>query len=251
MLNATLSHEAFAAADFSSVRWCYSVGAPTPPALIEAFHHRGLLVQLAYGLTETGGPATVVPPQAVLAKPNSVGVPFFHTDVRIADADGAPAPPGAAGEVHIRAPHVITHYWRNPEATAAAIHDGWLHTGDIGRLDEHGYLYLVDRKHDMIISGGENIYPSEVERVLVEHGDVADAVVFGAPDTTWGETVCAAVQVRAGRALTADALLAHCRGRLAGYKVPRRVIFVDELPRTATGKSLRRDLRRRLEALDA
>jgi acyl-CoA synthetase (AMP-forming)/AMP-acid ligase II len=247
MLNMIRQHEVFDTADFSSVRWCYSVGAPTPPALIRDFHARGLRVQLAYGLTETGGPATVVPPDAILSKPGSVGVPFFHTDIRVAGADGATAPPGLPGEVLVRAPHVIAGYWRNPEASADAIQDGWLHTGDIGRLDEDGFLHLVDRKHDMIISGGENVYPTEIERTLAEHADVADAVVLGIPDERWGEIVCAAVQPRPGRALTVDVLVAYCRTRLAGYKIPRRIVFVDAIPRTATGKVLRRELRHHLE----
>jgi acyl-CoA synthetase (AMP-forming)/AMP-acid ligase II len=247
MLSVIRQHETFASADFSSVRWCYSVGAPTPAALIRDFHARGVPVQLAYGLTETGGPATVVPPDAILTKLGSVGVPFFHTDVRVAGTDGASARPGEAGEVLVRAPHVVTGYWQNLEATADAIRDGWLHTGDIGRLDEDGFLYLVDRKHDMIISGGENVYPTEIERALLEHADVADVVVLGVPDERWGETVCAAVQPRPGRTITQEAMVAHCRTRLAGYKIPKRIVFVDAIPRTATGKALRRELRHQLE----
>jgi acyl-CoA synthetase (AMP-forming)/AMP-acid ligase II len=251
MLNVIRGHEAFGAADLSSVRWCYSVGAPTPAETIRDFHGRGLPVQLAYGLTETGGPATVVPAHAVLTKMGSVGVPFFHTDVRVAAAGGGFAAAGETGEVLIRAPHVISGYWHNPEASADAIRDGWLHTGDVGRMDEDGFLYLVDRKHDMIISGGENIYPTEIERALIEHADVADAVVVGLPDQRWGEIVCAAVQTKQGRAIDSEALVAYCRTRLAGYKIPRRIVFVDAIPRNATGKAMRRELRRQLEEPNA
>jgi acyl-CoA synthetase (AMP-forming)/AMP-acid ligase II len=246
MLNMMRQHEAFDAADLSSVRWCYSVGAPTAPSLIRDFNERGLPVQLAYGLTETGGPATVVPVDAILTKLGSSGVPFFHTDVRVVTANGSPAASGEPGEVLIRAPHVVSGYWHNPEASSDAIRDGWLHTGDIGRIDEDGFLYLVDRKHDMIISGGENIYPNEVERALFDHEDVADVVVLGLADERWGEIVCAAVQAKPGRAIEVDALVAHCRARLAGYKIPRRIVFVDTIPRTATGKALRRELQRQL-----
>lgn len=248
MLNMIREHASFEGADFSSVRWCFAVGAPTPPSLIEAFSRRGLCVQVAYGLTETGGPATVVPPASVLEKLGSVGVPFFHTDIRVVDQHGAPAAAGALGEVEIRAPHVIDQYWRNPQATVAALHDGWLRTGDVGRLDADSYLYLVDRKHDLIISGGENVYPTEVERAIVEHTAVADAVVFSLADETWGEIVCAAVQPQSHARVTEPDLIAFCRTRLAGYKVPRRIFFLQELPRTATGKSLRRELRLRLGA---
>ncbi len=246
MLNMIRQHERFASADFSSVRWCYSVGSPTPPSLIETFARRGLRVQAAYGLTETGGPATVVPAPSVLAKLGSVGVPFFHTDVRVVDEDGAPVPRETTGEIEIRGPHVIDTYWRNPDATAAAIRNGWLWTADMGTMDPDGYLYLVDRKHDLILSGGENVYPAEVERVLFDHPAIADVVVFGVGHDTWGEQVCAAVTVRADASLTEVDLLAYCRTRLAGYKVPRRVVFLEALPRTATGKPLRRELRARL-----
>jgi acyl-CoA synthetase (AMP-forming)/AMP-acid ligase II len=246
MLNMIRRHESFEGADFSSVRWCYSVGAPTSPALISDFHRRGVPVQLAYGLTETGGPATVVPVDAVLTKLGSVGVPFFHTDVRVATADGQTAASDEPGEVLIRAPHVVQGYWQNPEASADAIRDGWLYTGDVGRMDEDGYLFLVDRKHDMIISGGENIYPAEIERALIEHADIEDVVVLGLADDHWGEIVCAAVQVKPGRTADSDVLIAFCRTRLAGYKVPRRIVFVDAIPRTATGKAVRREIQRQL-----
>lgn len=246
MLSRIRQHEIFARADFSSVRWCYSVGAPTPPSVIEAFHRRGLLVQVAYGLTETGGPATVVPPHAVLTRIESAGVPYFHTDVRIVDEDGTPVAVGVPGDVEVRGPHVIDAYWENPDATAAAVRDTWFRTGDRGLMDADGFLHLLDRRHDVILSGGENVYPSEVERILFAHPEVADAVVFGLDDETWGEIVCAAVQAKPGATLTGESLAAFCRSRLAGYKVPRRIVFFDELPRTATGKSLRRELRRRL-----
>jgi len=138
---------------------------------------------------------------------------------------------------------VMKGYWRKPEATAAALAGGWMHTGDIGRLDEEGYLYLLDRKHDMIVTGGENVYPREVEEAILAHPAVADAGVIGVPDERLGETVMAFVVLQAGESLTSDALTAHCRRLIGGYKLPRRIEFVKSLPRTATGKVLKTELR--------
>jgi acyl-CoA synthetase (AMP-forming)/AMP-acid ligase II len=169
-----------------------------------------------------------------------------NLDVRIAGPGDAPAEPGAAGEVLLRGPKVVSGYWKNEEATAAAFTpDGWFRTGDIGHLDKDGYLYIDDRKKDMIVSGGENVATSEVERALYEHEAVLEAAVVGMPDARWGEVPRAFIVLKPGQAdaVTAEALIAHCRSRLAGFKTPKQVVFMDALPRNPSGKVLKRELR--------
>ena len=173
----------------------------------------------------------------------SAGRAASHTQLRIVDPDDRPLPVGQPGEVVIRGPQVMRGYWNQPEATAAALRSGWLHTGDIGTLDDEGYLTIRDRLKDMIVSGGENVYPRAVEEVLMRHPMVADVAVIGVPDARWGETVKAIVVARPGATPTAEALIAHCRQHVGGFEVPRSVDFVAELPRNATGKVLKRVLR--------
>ncbi len=161
------------------------------------------------------------------------------------DEQGAPVPAGERGEVVLRGPKVFKGYWRDPDATSAAFAGGWFHTGDIGVLDDDGYLSIVDRLKDMIVSGGENIASSEVERVLYEHDAVVEAAVVGRPDDRWGEVPVAYVVVSADTTTTPDELVEHCRGQLAKFKVPKDVVFIDELPRNPSGKVLKRELRTR------
>jgi len=245
MLNALLNHPDFAAADRSSLRWILASAAPVPPELVQAYSRVGLTVVQSYGLTETAGPATVLSVEMAQLKAGSAGLPYFHTELRVVDPAGQDVPPGELGEIWIRGPHVISGYWQNRAATAAAFVEGWFLSGDIGWRDSDGYLYIVDRKKDMIISGGENIYPAEVENVLYTHPAVAEVAVIGVPDPTWGETVCAIVVPRVpGHPPALDELRAYCDGRLARYKLPRRLIVRDEpLPRTPTGKLLKSHLR--------
>jgi acyl-CoA synthetase (AMP-forming)/AMP-acid ligase II len=171
------------------------------------------------------------------------GKPFPGNDVRILDADGAILPPGAVGEIAVRSVSVMAGYHGNPAATAKAIVDGWYRTGDAGWMDEDGYLTIHDRVKDMIVSGGENIYPAEVENALFAHPAVADAAVIGVPDPTWGEAVKAVVVAKPGADVTAGALIAHCRELIAGYKCPKSVDFVGALPRNPSGKVLKKELR--------
>jgi fatty-acyl-CoA synthase len=152
-------------------------------------------------------------------------------------------PRGTVGEIAVRGPNVMKGYWRNPAATAEAIRDGWLHTGDAAYMDDEGYLFLQDRIKDMIVSGGTNIYPSEIESALLEHHDLRDVAVIGVPDETWGEAALAVCVTRSGAPIEAEALIAFCRARLGGYKIPRHYVFVDELPRNSSGKVLKRVLR--------
>ena len=218
-------------------------GGPAPRPLLEMCAARGIPVMQTYGLTETASQVATLAPEDALRRIGSAGKPLYPNEVRI-EKDGRPAAPGEAGEILVRGPIVTAGYHGRPEATARAIVDGWLHTGDAGYLDEDGYLYVLDRRDDLIVTGGENVYPSEVEAVLLAHPAVREAGVFGLPDPEWGQTVAAVVRLEAGAELSAEDLRAFCRGRLAGYKIPSRMRFTHEpLPRNAGGKLLRRVLR--------
>jgi fatty-acyl-CoA synthase len=245
MFSAMLSHPSFATVDRSSLRWLLASAAPVPPDLINAYAASGITMLQSFGLTETAGPATVLSGEMALAKVGSAGLPYFHTQVKVVDEAGAELPPGQLGEIWIRGPHVIAGYWENPPANAAAFVEGWFRSGDIGRRDEDGYLYVVDRKKDMIISGGENIYPAEIENVLFTHPALAEVAIIGVPDATWGESVCAVVVPRDTRnPPTLDDLRRYCEGKLARYKHPRRLIVRNQpLPRNPTGKLLKSRLR--------
>lgn len=233
---------AFAHADFGHVRWFISGGAPCPEPVYRAFRERGLVFKEGYGLTEVGPNNFVLPVADVARKPGSVGIPVLHAAVRLVDENGRDCGPGAVGEVLLAGPHVCSGYWRNPEASAQVLRDGWFHTGDLARRDEEGYYWIVGRKKDLIITGGENVYPLEVETVLQGHPAVAEAAVVGVPDPKWGERVKAVVVLRPGRQVTAAELERYCRRRLAGYKIPRIIEFRRELPRNAAGKVLKRAL---------
>lgn len=248
MLDGLLRYPELEQYDLSSLRWLLASAAPVPAALINAYHERGILVLQSYGLTETAGPATVIPRDKAVEKAGSAGLPFFHTDVRLVGIDGKDVHPGEAGEIWIRGKHVITGYWGNEEATKSAFADDWFRSGDIATQDVDGFITIVDRQKDMIISGGENVYPAELERILYTHPKIAQVAVIGVPDDTWGETVCAVVVLRdeAGD-LTLDELRAHCDGQLARYKMPRQLIVRQEpLPINPTGKLLKSRLRQQV-----
>lgn len=216
-------------------------GGPVPQVLVERAQGLGLPVAPSYGLTEAASQVATLPPHEAAARPGSSGRPLFGVELRIVQ-DGRDQPPGEPGEILVRGPNVMAGYHGQPEATARALAGGWLHTGDVGYLDEQGYLYVLDRRDDLIISGGENIYPAEVEGVLLEHPAVAEAGVVGVPDPVWGQAVVAAVRLRPGAAFDEAALRQFCRERLAGYKVPARIVAVEALPRTPSGKLMRRRL---------
>lgn len=233
--------------DLSSLRWLLACAAPVPPDLISAFYDRNILVLQSYGLTETAGPATVTPKDMAIKKIGTAGLPFFHTEVRLVGENGEDVRPGDVGEVWIRGPHVISSYWRNENATREAMVDGWFRSGDLATQDEDGYLTIIDRRKDMIISGGENIYPAELERLLYSHPGLAQVAVIGVPDKKWGETVCAVVVLRDDESLTLDELQSYCDGRISRYKIPRQLIIRDEpLPLNPTGKLLKDELRRQV-----
>jgi O-succinylbenzoate-CoA ligase len=231
--------------DSSSLRWLMSGAAPVPVALIEKYAELGIEIHQVYGLTETCGPACLISPEEALAKAGSTGPAFLHTDVQVVDESGAEVSAGEIGEVIVRGEHIMKEYWNRPEATAETIRDGWLHTGDLATVDKEGFVYIQDRKKDMIISGGENIYPAEIEKVLVGHPQLADAAVIGLPSQRWGESPAAIVVVKPGESPSAEDILGFCEGKLARYKIPRTVEFVDEIPRNPTGKILKRVLRER------
>ncbi len=229
-------HPRWPEADFSGCRLIISGGAPCPMPVFERFWEKGVDFKTGYGLTEAGPNTFWLPAEDVRRKPGAVGFPLFHIDVRIVRKDGSQSAPGEVGELIIRGPHVTPGYWNNPQATAAAIVDGWLHTGDLAQRDEEGYYYIVGRLKDMFISGGENVYPAEVESVMHGHPTVAEAALIAVPDPKWGEVGRAIVVLRPGATLAEADLRAYCRQRLAGYKAPKSAIFVDELPKTGAGK---------------
>lgn len=236
-------HPDWAGTDLSTLRKLTCGGSAVPTRVLNAYEARGLSFSQGYGMTETSPGATSLPPAMTRAKQGSVGLPHFFTDVRIA---GAPAP-GGVGEIEIAGPNVFPGYHGLPEATAAAFTaDGWFRSGDLGYLDDDGYLHVSGRLKDMIISGGENIYPAEIEQLLSEFDGVTGVAVIGVPDERWGEVPWAVVTVRNGVRVDTDTVREYLDGRLARYKLPRRVVVVDELPRTASGKVRKTDLRERL-----
>ena len=227
--------------DLSSLDMALSGGAPTPLPLIEFFNDRGVPFQEGFGLTETAPSVTVLDADHIKDKLGSIGRPLLHVETRLVDADDRDVAIGEVGELLVRGENVFAGYWMLPEATAEAFRGGWFHTGDLGKVDADGYITLVDRKKDMIITGGENVYPVEVEQVLVRHPAVREVAIFGLPDERWGETVVAAVAC--DTTVTPAELIAFARERLAHFKCPTRVEVVDELPRNATGKVLKTTLR--------
>jgi fatty-acyl-CoA synthase len=230
-------HPRWAEADFSRLKICGSGGASCPLPVIEKFWERGVALFTGYGLTEAGPNTFWLPPEDRLRKPGSVGFPLMHIDVRIVDQNGNECSPGHDGELLVRGPHVCAGYWNKPEETAKAITaDGWLHTGDLARRDSEGYYYIVGRLKDMIKSGGENIYPAEVESVMYAHPAVSEAALIGVPDPKWGEVGRAIIVVKPGATLTGEELAAFCQTRLARFKIPKSFVFVEGLPKTGANK---------------
>lgn len=230
--------------DLSSVRSWASGGSALPAALVQQFAAKGILIQQGFGMTETGPTVFLIEKADALRKAGSVGKPVLHTDVCIMDRQGNVLGPNLVGELCIRGGNVTSGYWNRPEATADALRDGWLHSGDASKYDDEGFYYIVDRWKDMYISGGENVYPAEVEEVLYHHPAVAEAAVIGVPHPRWQEVGKALVVIKEGHHLAEQELIDFCHGQLARYKIPKSVAFVDSLPRTAAGKVLKRELRR-------
>jgi fatty-acyl-CoA synthase len=229
-------HPGFASADFSSVRFCISGGSSCPLPLIRAYADRGVEFRQGYGLTEVGVNCFSLAPEDALRKVGSVGRPVFHSRARLVDDEDHDVAAGAVGELALAGPHVCSGYWGRPEATAEGYRDGWWHTGDLARRDEEGYYFIVGRKKDMYKTGGENVYPAEVEAVLATHPGIAEVAVLGQPDPRWGEVGLAVVVLWQPGALSAEEVIAFCDDKLARFKIPRRVVFSGPLPRNAMGK---------------
>jgi fatty-acyl-CoA synthase len=238
--------------DLSSMKHWGSGGSSLPPSLVQRYAERGIVIQQGFGMTETGPTVFIIDKQNALRKAGSVGKPVLHTDVCIMDRDHNVLGPNEVGELCIRGGNVTTGYWNRPEATAEAImtHPAtgaggpWLHSGDAAKYDDEGFYYIVDRWKDMFISGGENVYPAEVENVIYHHPAVAEVAVIGIPHPKWQEVGRALVVAKEGHKLSEEEIIEFCRGKLAKYKIPKSVVFLDALPRTAAGKVLKRDLRK-------
>ena len=243
-----LDHPDFGRRDLSSLEVLLSGGAPLPHALLEAYHGRGFEMRQGYGLTEASPGVTGMGPGDCRRKPGTVGKRCLYTEVEVMDDEGRILSPGQTGEVVARGPNIMLGYWNLPEETAKTIVDGWLRTGDLGRFDEDGFLTIVGRKKEMIISGGENVYPAEIEQLLTNHPDVGMAAVVGIKDPMWGEVPVAFVTPAPGRTPVPEAILDYLGPRLARYKVPRQVHVRDVLPISAAGKILKRQLAEELSA---
>jgi fatty-acyl-CoA synthase len=238
----------FEGADLSALRLIITGGAPVPIGLIRRFQDRGVDLAQGYGLTEASPVAAFLTAENAARKLGSAGRPLLLCDLRVVDPAGNPVPPGVQGEIEVRGPNVTPGYLDDPAATTLAFDGEWLRTGDGGSLDEEGFVYIADRIKDMIISGGENIYPAEVEEALFDHPAVAEIAVIGTPDPRWGEGVCAVVVPRPGVTVELEQLREYAAGRIGRYKLPRRLEIVDVLPRNATGKVLKTELRKTYSA---
>lgn len=238
-----MQHPKFQAADLSRLRIAGVGGAPCALPILETWIARGVPLVQGWGMTETSPAGTMLDAADAIRKVGSAGKAMMHTAIRVIDDEGRDVPAGGIGELLIKGPNITPGYWNNDAATEKSFTDGWLHTGDAARLDEEGFVYIVDRWKDMYISGGENVYPAEVENVLFQIPAVADAAIIGVPNERWGEVGMAVIVRKPDQPLAEGDVIQHCLGRLAKFKVPQSVTFVDVLPRNATGKVLKRELR--------
>ncbi len=245
-----MQHPDFETTDLSRLQAAGVGGAPCAEAILSTWMGRGVPLIQGWGMTETSPGGIALDADNALRKIGSSGKPLLHTEIRIVDDEGNDVVQGTVGELLIRGPNITPGYWNNPEATEKSFTDGWLMTGDAARADEEGFIYIVDRWKDMYISGGENVYPAEVENVIYQLPQVAEAAIIGVPSERWGETGKAVLVVKEGESLDADEVIAHCIRHLAKFKVPQSVEFVDVLPRNATGKVLKRELRERFVGSD-
>jgi fatty-acyl-CoA synthase len=238
----------FGQSDLSSLRFCTSGGAPLPVPVVEHYTQtKGIRFKQGFGMTEFGPGLFALAPEDAIRKAGSIGRPNFFVDVRVVDDDGNVLGANQVGELVLKGPSMCSGYYNNPEATAAVVdEDGWFHTGDLMYYDEEWYFYVVDRKKDMFISGGENIYPTEIESVLYRHPSVHMCAVIGVPDEKWSEVGVACVVLKPGAAASEDELIGFLQDKLARYKVPKQVVFMDSLPISSMGKILKRELRQQL-----
>lgn len=243
MFQMMAQHDTFQTTSFDSVRVFISGGAPCPVAIMENYWARGKYFKMGYGLTEVGPNNFYLPESLIKRKPSSVGFPVLHCDTRVVDDDNKPVSLGKAGELLLRGPHAFSGYWEEPEETAKTIEaDGWVHTGDLVVVDDEGFYFIVGRKKDMFISGGENVFPTEIEEVLYKHPSILEAAVIGVPDEKWGEVGKAVVSLKKGASLTPEEIHKYLDGKLARYKIPKYYEIRDSLPKSAAGKILKREL---------
>ena len=228
--------------DLRSLKCCFTGGERVPPALIQAFRERGITISQIYGQTETST-LTWLPKEDAIRKMGSVGIPVFHGQVKVVDKKGEVIKPGEIGEIVAAGQIIMSGYWGKPELTKETIREGWLHTGDLATIDEEGFFYVVDRVKDMFISGGENVYPAEIEKVYLENPKIMNVAAVGVPDPKWGEVGMLFIVLKEGETMSEEEALTYCDGKLARYKMPKRVKFVSELPMTAAEKIKRNKLR--------
>lgn len=233
---ALLTSPSFQTADLSAVRWFYNGGAPCPRELIDAYFNRGFLFGQGFGMTETSPTLFMLTKEDAPRKRGSIGKPVLFSEYKLIDSEGSEVENGEVGELAVRGPNIMKEYWNRPDATKDSLKDGWLLTGDLAKTDDEGFLYIVGRKKEMIISGGENIYPLEVEQVISQLRDVVEVAVVGNADPLWGEVPEAFIVKRNGSALTEGDVIQYCQGNLAKYKIPKKVTFLIGLPKNATGK---------------
>ena len=247
IFNALRDHPKNRGADFSSLKVCLAGAETVPEALVNWWYKRGVVIQEGYGMTENTASCCVLGYDDVPTKVGSAGKALKHTQLKIMKEDGSEAAPGESGEIWTRGPIVTPGYWRRPDANEETFVDGWLRTGDIGSCDGEGFVYVEDRLKDMYISGGENVYPAEIENVLYELAEIREVAVIGVPDERWGEIGCVVVALQEQATLSAEAIFEHCRPKMARFKQPGHVVYVDELPRNATGKVLKFELRKSIK----
>ena len=221
--------------DLSSIRCYFTGGERVPKAMLKEYYRKGITISQIFGQTEASTITFLSPDDAIL-KIGSVGLPVFHGEVRIVDKTGKDASPGEVGEIIIKGPTLMSGYWNRPDLTAETIRDGWLYTGDLARMDEEGYIYIVDREKDMYVSGGENVYPAEIEKVLHTHPKIFDAGIVGVPDEKWGEVGKAFIVLKPGETMGNGEVFEFLKGKVAKYKIPKYVEYIEELPKTASGK---------------
>jgi len=236
MLRMMMEQEAFESTDFSNLRFTICGGEACPIPVIKTYRDHGVPIRQGYGLTEAGPNCYSLPAEDAIRKQGSVGFPNYHIDVRVVDENGDDVPAGSVGELLMKGPHAFSGYWNRDEATRKTLQDGWVRTGDLFRCDDEGYYYIAGRKKEMYISGGENVYPVQVEKVIYEHPDVAQAAVIGVPDDQWGETGCAFVVRHADARIDESGLKAYCKKFLASFQCPGHIFFVDDLPLGHSGK---------------
>ena len=236
--------------DPSSLTTVVSGAAPVPVSLIRDYQELGVTINQVYGMTETCGPGCLIIGEDAINKAGSTGRPYLHGEARTVDSNGKDCPPNDSGELWLRAPNNMVGYWNRPEATAETYVDGWLRTGDMATIDEDGFVTIVERLKDMLISGGENVYPAEIENVLLAHDGIADVAVIGIPSEKWGESAMAIV-VKKDQALTEKEVISITKGKLASYKSIKVAKFVEGIPRNPSGKILKRALREQFENVKA